>query len=348
MTADKLKDILTNLGYKLSDFGNHWRTSALYRGGTNPTALQIYKDSGVWVDFVKNSSYLPFESLIEATLKTNDPNVISKITEGYDFDTPQESRISKPKISIEKVYPNSVVENLLPHYSFYNNRGISEGTLRNLSSGMSTEGSMYQRFVFPVYNGNSQIVGLSGRDLSPNHNGNRPKWKHEGKKSSWIYPFYSPLVSSLVSQSIHSSKQVIIVESIGDLLFLHECGVFNVLVCFGTSISSALICFLVSAGCSEIIISLNNDAEKDVNRGQVGAFKSYLKLLNYFSASSLIIHPPTKNDFGDMSEDDFEPWYNYLVKKDYNEAQGLYHEKILSLIKSKDISQSLYKKKFFT
>jgi hypothetical protein len=85
MTADKIKHILTNLGYKLSDFGNHWRTSALYRGGTNPTALQVYKDSGVWVDFVKNSSYLPLESLVSATLQTNDKNELNKVLGGYDF-----------------------------------------------------------------------------------------------------------------------------------------------------------------------------------------------------------------------------------------------------------------------
>ena len=40
MTADKIKHILTNLGYKLSDFGNHWRTSALFTEGAQ-TLLQF-------------------------------------------------------------------------------------------------------------------------------------------------------------------------------------------------------------------------------------------------------------------------------------------------------------------
>ena len=64
MTSEKIKYILTELGYKLTDFGNHWRTSALYRGGQNPTAIQIYKDSGVWIDYVKNSQHMFGEDLL--------------------------------------------------------------------------------------------------------------------------------------------------------------------------------------------------------------------------------------------------------------------------------------------
>ena len=41
------KEVLENLGYKLSDHGPYWRTNALYRAGDNTTALQIHKDSGV-------------------------------------------------------------------------------------------------------------------------------------------------------------------------------------------------------------------------------------------------------------------------------------------------------------
>ena len=60
MSADNIKNVLSNLGYKLVDCGNHWRTSALYRGGNNPTALCVYKDSGTWIDYVNYSNALPF------------------------------------------------------------------------------------------------------------------------------------------------------------------------------------------------------------------------------------------------------------------------------------------------
>ena len=347
MTADKIKDILTNLGYKLSDFGNHWRTSALYRGGKNPTALQVYKDSGVWVDFVKDSSYLPLESLVSATLQTNDKDELKKILGGYDFaNTPTET-IEKPKLVMEKTYPSSMLDRLLPHYKFYNDRGIDSSVLKSLSSGLATEGTMYQRFVFPIYNSDGSICGFSGRDMSPSPN-NRPKWKHVGKKSSWIYPFYVPNPSGeSVQSAISESGSVILVESIGDLLNLNQNGIKNVLVLFGTSISSAMTCFLVGSGCSKVILSLNNDKDKDQNRGKIGTYKCYLKLLNYFNKDNIIIHSPLENDFGDMSSNQFPEWKSYLDEEEYIFDQPSYQKEILQLIEQKEISSSSYKNKFF-
>ena len=347
MTSEKIKHILTNLGYKLSDFGNHWRTNAIYRGGTNPTAVQVYKDSGVWVDHVKNSSYLPLESLVSATLQTNDRDEISKITGGYDFDAPNSIEPSQPKLIMEKTYPISMLDRLLPHYKFYNNKGISDTVLRDFTSGLCTEGSMYQRFVFPIYNSDSLICGFSGRDMAP-INKERPKWKHVGKKSSWIYPFYLPNdYGAFIQSSIYDSGTIILVESIGDLLNLHQHGIKNVLVLFGTSISSAMICFLVSCGCSKIVLSLNNDQEQDSNRGRIGTFKCYLKLLNYFDRSNVIIHHPLANDFGDMQSNQFPKWKHYLDSEEYIFDQAFYKQEIKSFIKSKEIPSSLYKQKFF-
>ena len=64
MEASDIHSALIKMGYRLKDFGNHWRTNALYRGGENPTALLIYKDSGVWTDFVKNTPSMPSKELV--------------------------------------------------------------------------------------------------------------------------------------------------------------------------------------------------------------------------------------------------------------------------------------------
>ena len=56
------KQVLEELGYRLKDHGSYWRTSAVYRSGDNSTALQIYKDTGVWKDYVEDSIFLPFRS----------------------------------------------------------------------------------------------------------------------------------------------------------------------------------------------------------------------------------------------------------------------------------------------
>jgi len=352
MTTEKIKGILHGLGYKLTDFGDHWRSSAVYRGGSNGSALKIYKNSGAWVDYVSNSeAFRPLKSLVQLTLQTNDPAEVEKIIGGYDFDLPipEEAQHKNTKLNLEKVYPESLLSNLLPHYRFYENKGVSEDTLTFFKGGLATQGAMYQRFVFPIYNSLSQIHGFSGRDMS-HDNPSRPKWKHMGKKSTWIYPYHIPFagMEHPVSTAIHESRSVILVESIGDLLNLHQHGIKNVLVSFGVSISPALICFLVSLPLDRIVISFNNDSDKDKNRGQIGALKTYLKLLNYFDKDKLIVHLPTKGDFGDMAPEDFSVWLNSLDALDLESSFSEWHSTILNLIECKDIPTSLYKKKYFS
>ena len=350
MTTEKIKGILDELGYKLSDFGDHWRSSAVYRGGSNQSALKIYKDTGAWVDYVSNSeAFRPLKSLVQLSLQTNDPSEVNKVLGGYDFDLPSvEVGKELTNLDLEKTYPKSLLSNLLPHYRFYENRGINEDVLTFFNGGLATQGAMYQRFVFPIYNSSSEIHGFSGRDMSSN-NPSRPKWKHMGKKSTWTYPYYVPCSDRYhpVSTAIESSRTVILVESIGDLLNLHQQGIKNVLVAFGTSVSPALMCFLVSLPLDRIVISFNNDAGKEKNRGKIGALKSYLKLLNYFDKDKLIIHLPTKGDFGEMLSSDFPPWVKALDSLDLEVESRSWNNSVLESIECKDISPSLYKKKYF-
>jgi hypothetical protein len=57
-----------------------------------------------------------------------------------------------------------------------------------------------------------------------------------------------------------------------------------------------------------VVISTNNDCDKQENRGLDAAVKNYLKLLEVFEPGKLKICLPTKNDFGDMAEEDFDEW----------------------------------------
>ena len=63
------RDVLEELGYKLVDCGDSWRTSAIYRGGDNPTAVKVYKNTGVWTDYVFQYPTDPqwFTAVVEAT-----------------------------------------------------------------------------------------------------------------------------------------------------------------------------------------------------------------------------------------------------------------------------------------
>lgn len=312
MQTAQIQEILESLGYKLLDRGNYWQSTALFRNGDNKTALQIYKDSGVWKDHVSQSHFMPFQKLLELSLGTNDPKVIGKYMKEEDVFSLTSAKPAKAKIELEKVYDEEGLSKLLPHFSFYEKKGLSKESLKFFKSGLATGGKMYQRMVFPIYNEHKQIHGFAGRDVAPNAS-DRPKWKHIGKKTKWIYPYY--LDPELFSQEIKkSNSSVILVESIGDMLNLYDNGVKNVLVSFGLDISPALTCFLVSLCPDRIVLSFNNDHDKDLNRGLNACLKSYLKLLSYFDAQKIKICLPTENDFGDMNESQIREWKLKLSK----------------------------------
>lgn len=338
MNQEAIKCSLNKMGYSLQDCGNHWRTSALYRGGNNPTALMIYKDTGVWTDFVKNTPRMPFKDLVCATIKSTDDSKIKEFLENFSSQPTQSYR---PKMSSEKTYDESILQKLMPHYIFYTKRGVREQVLIDLKGGLATEGAMYQRFVFPIYDESGRIHGFSGRDMN-SQSTNRPKWKHIGKKTNWIYPAHVPVEGSKAYlNSIEKSQCIFLVESVGDVLSLHSAGIYNCLCIFGTSISSKVLCFLLSLDVKCIHICLNNDCDKEKDRGKIGALGVYCKLLNYFSKLRIAINPPTLNDFGDMSEDQIHDWSSEIIGP--GEKIDCINKDIEYYYNSGDLTKSSYK-----
>jgi hypothetical protein len=329
MTPEKIKDSLLKLGYQLADRGAYWQTNALFRNGDNKTAIQIYKNTGVWKDHVQNSAFSPFRRLVEITLGTNDKNQVKEFIEEDDLGANYNRLTFSEKLEMEEIYPEECLDRLLPHYKFYNNRGISKETLVSLKGGYATTGKLNNRFVFPIYNEHNQIHGFSGRDMS-NIEG-RPKWKHVGRKKGWIYPLYA---NPQTVEAINESKSIIFVESIGDLLNLNEQGYKNVLVTFGLDISTKLICATLSLNVDRLIISLNNDKNSQRNRGLEASIKNYLKLLNYYNPEKICICLPIQKDFGDMTEKDFEVWKNKLSSIDTSTQQSFIINKINEIHKS--------------
>lgn len=292
-----MKEVLENMGYKLIDHGDHWRTNALYRDGDNPTAVKIYKNTGVWSDFVRFESPKPLELLVKLTLQGDKEKLENtlKSLNSQDHDIVEYKQ--NTLIEMEKTYDDSVLDKLFPNYNFYLNKKISEETQKLFKLGLAGGGNMYRRIVFPIYNEHSQIIGFSGRKVDDN---DYAKWKHIGKKNNWIYPAYIPN-STTVDSIIESKCEVYLVESIGDAMALYEQGIKNVLVIFGLSASSSIISYLSSKKIDKIFIAGNNDFNSKQNRGLMASIKNYLKLSSYFDLDTLIIKNPPKG-FNDLSE----------------------------------------------
>lgn len=338
-----LKDLLASIGYdQLREDGQYWRTNAVYRSGDNKSSLRIHKRTGVFQDFVEKK-YGSIEDLIKITLGIDDV----KLKEFYQTKIVDINNLvekpGKPKITMEKTWTEAELSNLLPHYKFYEDRGISKETLRFFRSGLAHSGAMNQRYVFPIYNDEGKIHGWSGRDMTGKK---EAKWKHMGRKASWLYPLFMPLyvkntkgevvAEYPVLEEVVRSKEVILVESIGDMLALWERGIRNAVCTFGLVVSSRLASFLMAFDVT-VIIALNNDYEGKVNRGKLAARDMFIDLCNYFDVSRLRIVLPDSNDFGEINDVQFADWVERKSKIDLS-VYDLTLEELTRRFKSNQIT----------
>lgn len=338
---NEYRSSLEKLGYSLQDCGSHWRTRAIFRNGKTNTSLIIYKDSGVWRDFGGDEQAKPFTALVKETLKTEDPKALKE----YLINNPNQKESFTPKeevIEMEKIYPESYLEKLLPMKTFYEKRGVSSNTQDKFKCGYAGGGKMYRRIVFPIYDLDGQIHGFSGRSVTNDEH--IPKWKHMGRKTNWVYPHH------LSHSNIEDKKEVILVESIGDCMALYEAGHDNVLMLAGLDISAKIISYLNSFDLKRIIVATNNDNSKDENTGALASIKVAAKLSSVFDLSLIKINPPVCNDFGEMLECDtamlenFKKWYERKDKWSLGDSK--FQEYVLKKIKSNDkLSKNTHCKK---
>lgn len=290
-------EILTELGYQLKDYGKEFRAKPLYRDSDNDTVLRIYKDTGKWFDFKQNISG-DINSLVRLTLKIDDPDKAQEWLKNKNFHTNYSIEYTKPILKSTKKFDFNLLDNLEDNNSYWNQRGINNNTLIQFKGGIANAGKMKKRYVFPIFNIKSDIIGFSGRDIT---NLSKIKWKHLGEKNDFLYPLF------LNSEIIENQKEVILVESIGDMLSLWQADVKNVLVTFGTNLSLTILNYCLKIDVKKIYISLNNDSNKN-NAGNIGAEKTHARLKRYFDDKQLQIALPIKKDFGEMTKEEIMQW----------------------------------------
>ena len=223
---ENIKEILSNLGYNLKEYSKEYRTRPLYRDSDNENVLVIYKDSGRWVDFKENLTG-SLQDLVRMTLNlTNNNEAKEWISQKVPISNTY-TVYKKPEIKQVKCYSSDVLLKLVKDHSFWQKRNISEETISIFEGGILKEGRMKGRYVFPIFNKERQLIGVAGRDILNRSEKLCPKWKLIGDKLNWKYPLQ--VNSDILSQS----KQVFLIESIGDMLSLWEAGIKNTLVTFG-------------------------------------------------------------------------------------------------------------------
>ena len=289
----EILDVINNIGYvQLMDAGNHWRTDPLYREFRSRNSLAIKKTTGQWFDHSERSGG-SLAQLIQRTLSL--PTL--EQTKAYLGDLPL-SVNGKDVVELNetKKFDKQILNKLKKDNSYWHSRGISDFVLEDFEGGLAENGRMKDRYVFPIFDEKKDLIGFSGRLVK--NNDFLPKWKHLGQKKNFLFPFSA-------TKHILESKSVMIVESIGDCLKLMECGIKNVYVSFGVSLSPKIVQQLLKLDVNKILISLNNE---DSFVGNEAAQEFRNELTKYFDENQLVIALPTAKDFGEMSCEEILSW----------------------------------------
>jgi len=293
--------VLTDLGYKLKDHGKEYRARPLYRDSDNDTVLKIEKNSGNWFDFKQNISG-DLNSLVKLTLKLDGVDEAKQWLKNKNFISQVSTDVEKPLIKSAKSFDINILDRLENRHDYWINRNITQETISQFKGGVAHAGKMKNRYVFPIFNLRNNIIGFSGRDVT---NISKIKWKHLGEKSDFLYPLF------LNHSILEEQREVILVESVGDMLNLWQSGIRNVLVTFGTSLSLPILNHMLKLDIKKIYISLNNDSNKNM-AGNIGADKIHSRLKRYFDQRQLKIALPIKKDFGEMTMEEILQWKKAL------------------------------------
>ena len=275
-----IEDALIELGYKLNNHGHYYTTNGEYRGGSNPTALTIYPDKNLVIDWVTGKKFSLFQ-LVQVTLK------LSTLDQAKEWLDKKEVVVNiekpEPTLNEPKTFSIEWAENLNPDHSYWINRGISEEVMKEFKGGIATEKipRMKGRYVLSIWNSQKQLIGLQGRSL----NGKLPKYKILGEKSKFCFPLH------LNIKDIKQKSEIILLEGVGDLFSCFEAGIRNCMVLFGISLSNHQLSTILAINPKKIIVSTNSD-----NAGQENADKLQRRLWKFFDKKQVEVKLPPLKD----------------------------------------------------
>lgn len=287
---ESILKILNQIGYNdLKDCGQEWRTKPLYRHSDNHTSLVIKKETGLWYDFSERCGGSLLQ-LVQKTLNLKTFNEAKNVLKDHNIEIEKDDKKHVSFIMVQKTFSKDMLSRLNPKHDYWLKRGISEETIKKFNGGITFNGVMTNRYVFPIFNDKRELVGFSGRLLEINPN--FPKWKLIGQKTQWVYP------AQINRFVIQEKKEVILVESIGDMLSLYECGIENVLVTFGLDLGQKILQFLLKMDIQKITIALNNDEGNGLVANKA-AIDMKDKLVKYFDEEQINVVTPPDKDFNE-------------------------------------------------
>lgn len=309
-----IRNILESLGYRLKDIGSgRFHTSAVFRGGDNNTAILV-NPNGSFVDFVDGSNSGSFKKLIALTLGKSYKEVDKYLTNKKYEEVSNEREEPDLSETYAPIFPPNYLGEIIPDHSYWVNRGIPEKIIKHFRGGIiEGESRMKHRYVLPIFARNGvDVNGFAGRYLYPIPEDKKKqiqKWKCLSPKKFWEYPLF------LTEKYIKETREIVILESFGDILACAAGGLKQTFAPIGISSFSKITSLCIEFDPKRIIIAFNNDQRTQA--GNKAALNLQKCLLNFFNKDKIQVAWPTKyGDFGEASEkgdlDYIKEWYSEI------------------------------------
>lgn len=307
LATNKGEQILSLLGIEFSIAGRWLTSQCNIHGGDNHHGFGFNSEKGTWRCFTHRCEQIygnDIAGLVAGIKKCSYNEAIDWLVEHFEELDLVEKKI---KVMEEKIYPEMDLKKLL-RTDFYLKRGFSQETVNSFYHGLAESGSLRCRVVFPIRNAKGFIIAYSGRWAGQekiidgkvvcfNDAREVPKWKHTSfKKSDNLYNFN--VAKDLIE------KEIIIVESIGNVMRWWEAGFKNVVACMGSSLSSKHTSMLIGKT-QRVILAFDNDD------AGIKASQNSIKRLEHY-VNSIELSPPRGKDWADITNQEVKDIYEKI------------------------------------
>lgn len=308
----QIEAILNKFGLKYRKGFNSVMGCCPVHCGDNLSAFSYNFDKRIWTCFTRSCQREwgnDVLGLVAGILQGTKDEAKSWLIENIEeLDYIPEIKIEK---RIDKIYPEYIVKKLFKT-DFYVKRGFSQETVDSFEHGKAEAHTMRNRIVFPIRDENGLIRGFSGRwagkeelkdgkKVCVTNTGVKvPKWKHTSfNKTDYLYRF------NVVKPFI--KDEVIVVESIGNVMRFWDAGFNNCVAIMGSSISFKQVQLILSSS-KGVVLAFDND------KAGLKALKKAHNLFDpYLNVKELLA--PEGVDWADLNNAIVKELYGKINKK---------------------------------
>lgn len=315
--------LLEQLGFEITrETSKEARASCKVHGGDNTTSFRLNKDLKTWTCFTHKCQEGHGNDIFGLVMAMNNCKFIDaldyleEMTGSKDINREKLSSYRRKKEQSEFVrlngvndYKPSIVDPIrLKYYKpyrsdFFLKDGFNEATLDyfEIAGGYSDNDGLI-RDIIPIYDTDKQLVAYSLRDIRTNVSSDQKYKLTPGfDKDKVLYNLCN-------CKELLSNKPLIIVEGFKSVWRLYELGIYNVVACMGSSITTGQAQLLFTHANNGAVLFLDNDLA-----GATGIGKAYELLKGKLDVSMEVITEVDKDGKGlDPADLNKEQIFYYL------------------------------------